>query len=157
MPEFPIHNSPYFDVREWVDKRTWDALGAQSASLIDPAIIRVADLLRSLSGPLTVNNWHTRRGAQKGFNSSGFRAVWDRTGAQLSQHRCGRAGDFKSSRYTTPVLLKIVMDNAEAFRAVGLTTIENIQFTPTWLHLDCRPVVPGFWPEDAPFRVVSPA
>jgi hypothetical protein len=155
MPEHPIHGSPFFDVREWVDQRTWAFLGPQSASLIDPAIIRVADLLRSLTGPLTVNNWHYRGPGVKLYDSSGFRAVWDPVGGKLSQHRRGCAGDFKSSRHSVKSLYKIVQENADRFAAAGLTTIENIGFTPTWLHLDCRPRVDGFWPEKG-FRVVSP-
>jgi hypothetical protein len=155
-PLHPIHGSPYFDVREFVDRRTWNVLNVQSAMLIDPQIVLIADALRELAGPLTVNNWHFRGPGQRLFDSSGFRARWDATGGLLSQHRCGRAADFKSNRYAPGGLLKLVLQNADKFRALGLTTIEEVRHTPTWLHLDCRPRVPGFWPDDQPFRIVSP-
>lgn len=155
MTEFPLHNSPYFDVREFVDERTWRALGEMSASLIDPMIVRVFDLLREAAGPIVVNNWHRKRHGTV-FDSSGFRAVWDKTGGQLSQHRCGRAGDAKSTRYTPAQLYQIILNRQDEFLAAGLTTIEDLKHTPTWLHLDCRPLV-GVWKEFAkPFLIVTP-
>jgi len=61
-PEYPIHGSMWFDVREWVDERVWKSRGIKSAELIDPKIIRIADLLREKSGvPVTVNNWFIAR------------------------------------------------------------------------------------------------
>lgn len=137
MPEYPIHGSKYFDVREWVDQRTWSIMGAGSAQLIDPTIIRVFDLLREKSGPIKVNDWH----AGGRFKASGFRAIWEKTGGQLSQHRCGRAGDGKSSRYRPMELFEIIMEYQVEFKHAGLTCIEALEFTPTWIHLDCRPVV----------------
>lgn len=134
MPEFPIHGSKYFDVREWVDQRTWSIMGVGAAQLIDPTIIRVFDLLREKSGPIKVNDWHT--GGR--FKASGFRAIWEKTGGQLSQHRCGRAADVKSKKYKPGQLLSIIMQHKAEFMAAGLTCIESLQFTPTWLHLDCR-------------------
>lgn len=134
MPEFPIHGSKYFDVREFVDNRTWQLRGIKAAELIDPKIVAVCDLLREHAGPLTVNNWHTKGK----YKSSGFRAVWDNTGGVLSQHRCGRAADVKSKKYKPGQLLSIIMQHKAEFMAAGLTCIESLQFTPTWLHLDCR-------------------
>ena len=74
MPEYPLHNSPYFDVREMVDQNTFKALSVNAAWLIDPKIVRVLDLLREkLGAPVVVNNWHT--GGP--FKSSGFRSMSD--------------------------------------------------------------------------------
>jgi len=57
--EYPIHGSRWYDCREFVDPRTFGLLGEKSACLIDPAIIRVADLLREKAGvSVVVNNWH---------------------------------------------------------------------------------------------------
>ena len=134
MPEFQIHGSKYFDVREFVDHRTWQLRGIKSAELIDPKIVAICDLLREHAGPLTVNNWHNKGR----FKSSGFRAVWDNTGGVLSQHRCGRAADVKSKKYNPGALLLIINKNKPDFIKAGLTCIESLQFTPTWLHLDCR-------------------
>lgn len=148
MPEFPIHGSPYFDVREWVCPRVFKSRSINAVDLIDPAIIRIFDLLREKAGVITVNNWYM--GGK--YKASGFRAIWDRTGGDLSQHRCGRAGDAKSRIYKPKALLEIIMDNRIEFQGAGLTTIEDIKYTPTWLHLDCRPVKI----EGGNFKIVIP-
>ena len=156
MPEYPVHGSKFFDVREWVDPRTFGVLGAKSACLIDPAIIRVADLLREKAGvPVTVNNWHFAKPGDTIYKASGFRAIWEKVGGQLSQHRCGRAGDFKVKGMTPSQALRLIMAHAAEFEAAGLTTIENVDFTKTWLHADCRPRVPGWHPSTG-FLIVDP-
>ena len=148
MPEYPLHNSPYFDVRELVDANTFKALSVNAAWLIDPKIVRVLDLLREkLGAPVVVNNWHT--GGP--FKSSGFRSMSDKTGAMFSQHRRGCAADVKVSGRTPKDVLSVINANFEEFKAAGLTTIEDVNFTPTWLHLDCRPVQ-----IDNQFRIVRP-
>lgn len=147
-PEYPIHGSMWFDVREWVDERVWKSRGIKSAELIDPKIIRIADLLREKSGvPVTVNNWFFARAGETVYKSSGFRAVWDRTGGQLSQHRCGRAGDFKVRGFSPAQVHRLILTNTIEFEAFGLTTLEDLKFTPSWSHLDCRAKVPGVHPE----------
>lgn len=157
MPEFPLHGSAYFDVREFVDERTWRALGgAKAASMIDPRIVRIADRLRELAGPIVVNNWHYAKPGQKVYRSSGFRAVWDKTGGDLSQHRRGGAADFKSKTLPPPALHALILSHADEFRALGLTCMEDLAFTPTWLHCDCRELV-GEWKDFAkPFLIVRP-
>lgn len=148
MPEYPLHNSPYFDVREMVDANTFKALSVNASWLIDPKIVRVLDLLREkLGAPVVVNNWHT--GGP--FKSSGFRSMSDKTGAMFSQHRRGCAADVKVSGKTPNEILFVINANFQEFKAAGLTTIEDVNFTPTWLHLDCRPVQ-----IENQFRIVRP-
>ena len=31
-----------------------------------------------------------------------------------------------------------ILHNQDKYFGIGLSTIENIEHTPTWLHLDCR-------------------
>ena len=136
MPQFPIHNSKYFDVREWVDEKIWMQRNVKAAQMVDPVIVRIADLFREKAGqPVYINTWHT--GGH--FVASGFRAVWEKQGGKLSQHRCGRAVDLKVNGMNSVDMLGIVMRNLPEFLALGLTVIENVEKTPTWLHLDCRP------------------
>ncbi len=149
MPEFPIHGSKYFDVREFVHPRTWEELKQSAARcewMIDPKTVRCCDLIRSLSGlPVIVNNWHywqPKSGKPK-YVSSGLRAKWDTTGAAYSQHRLGRAADVKIAGWTPAQIYRLILDNKAAFITAGLTTIEDLESTPTWLHLDCRPRLEG--------------
>lgn len=151
--EIPIHGSKFFYIVEFVDKRTWQALGFKAACLIDPAIVRVCDLLREKAGsPVWINNWFIKGGA---FDSSGYRAIWDGTGGSLSQHRCGRAADPKVVGLKPKQVFELIMDNAAEFEAAGLTTMENLKFTPTWNHLDTRPRIEGWHPKSG-FLIVDP-
>lgn len=157
MPDFPLHSSPFFDVREFVDRRTWQALGPKAASMVDVRIVRAADLLRKLAAvPITVNNWHFRKPGQPLFDSSGFRAIWDVTGGTLSQHRRGCAADFKSAAFSPAQLRRIILDNAAEFKAAGLTTMEDLEFTRTWLHCDVRTLVDEWADLAEPFLIVRP-
>ena len=136
MPDYPIHGSKYFDCREFVDARTWGVLGAKAAWLIDPKIVAICDLIREKTGvPVTVNNWHMGGN----YDSSGYRAIWDNTGGKLSQHRCGRASDVKVKGFIPLRVFQLIQANKAEFEAAGLTTMEDLRFTPTWTHLDCRP------------------
>lgn len=131
-----------------VDQNTFKALGVNAAWLIDPKIVRVLDLLREkLGASIFVNNWHT--GGP--FKSSGFRSMSDKTGAMFSQHRRGCAADVKASGKKPAELLFIINANFAEFKAAGLTTIEDVNYTPTWLHLDCRPIA-----IENQFRIVRP-
>lgn len=154
-----LHGSKYFDIVEFVDARTWLILGAKAACLIDPRIVRVCDLLREVSGqPVWVNDWFlpsTRRLGKVPFDSSGFRAVWDNTGGSLSQHRCGRAADVKLKGQTPKQVFDLIMTFKDEFQDAGLTTMENIDFTRSWNHLDVRPRVEGWHPKDG-FLIVNP-
>ena len=145
MPTYPIHKSKFFDVREFVDEKTWNTFGVKAAWQVDPKIIKVANLLRKLTGSaLTVNDWSWGGN----YDSSGYRSIFDDTGADYSQHRAGRAGDFKSDTHTVEEMFELVQKNKKAFLRAGLTAIENIEATPTWLHLDVRPFIEGSMPKD---------
>jgi hypothetical protein len=149
MPDYPIHGSKYFDVREFVDARTWGIRGVNAAELIDPKTVRICDLIREKTGvPVTVNNWHMGGN----YDSSGYRAIWDKTGGQLSQHRCGRAADIKVKGLIPLRVFQIIQANKADFEAVGLTTLEDLTYTPTWLHVDCRPRLDG----STGFKIVKP-
>lgn len=144
MPDYPIHGSKYFDVREYVDARTWGVLGVKSAWLIDPKIVAICDLIREKSGvPVTVNNWHFAKPGATVYKASGYRAIWEKVGGQLSQHRCGRAADVKVKGLIPLRVFQIIQANKAEFEAAGLTTMEDLRFTPTWTHLDCRARLEG--------------
>lgn len=148
MPQFPLHESLYFDTREFIDERTWNILGIKSAWMIDPKIVAVCDLLRELTGlPVKVNNWHYYKPGQQKYVASGLRAKWERTGAELSQHRLGRAADVKIVGMSPTQIFNLIMVHSEAFAAVGLSTMEDLRDTKTWNHLDCRPKIKGIHPE----------
>ena len=124
--------------------------------MIDPRIVRIADNVRQLTGKgVMVNNWHFAAPGQVVYKSSGFRSVWDKTGGNLSQHRRGCAADLKVTGMTPAQVFDVIRANKALFLEIGLTAVENLADTPTWLHLDCRPIIEGVQPEND-FLIVNP-
>ena len=127
--------SKYFDVRELVPPSIWSTYGITARQFLRPELLRVLDLLREKVGrPVVVNNWHT--GGQ--FRESGYRVPYTKTGARYSQHKFGAAADVKVAGMSPKDVLAVILSNEAEFIAAGLTTFENVDFTPTWLHLDVR-------------------
>jgi len=126
----------YFDVREFVPPQIWNKYGEKSIWFIDPKIIQIATLYREFFNvPIVINNWYI--GGK--FMYRGYRPPRVNIGSEFSQHKMGRAFDCHSPLITPQEMYKIILDNPTKFQEVGLTTLENIIFTNTWLHSDCRP------------------
>jgi hypothetical protein len=92
--------------------------------------------LREVAGvPFTINNW-VKGGS---FDERGLRLPNTRTGARWSQHKYGRAIDIDPVGISVAELFQIAKDNEKLFiENQWITTIENIAFTKSWLHIDCR-------------------
>lgn len=126
----------YFDIREFVPPQIWNKFGEKSIWFIDPKIIEIAKAYREFfEVPIIINNWYI--GGK--FMYRGYRPPRVNVGTEYSQHKSGRAFDCHSPNITPQNMYKLILDNQEFFMEKGLTTIENVVFTPTWLHSDCRP------------------
>lgn len=128
--------STNFSLSEFVSKEIYAKWGDASLWFIDPRIIQVAQFIRSRHGkPVTINgtlNGHT-------YNFSGFDPPGGyRKASSLSQHRFGRAVDLKFSGMTVQEAYKDIMENQDIYLKIGLTTVENIAHTASWLHCDIR-------------------
>jgi len=128
--------STNFNLSEFIDSKTYKKWGDASIWFIDPRIIQVAQFIRTRHNKaVTINgtlNGHT-------YNYSGFDPPGGyRKASSLSQHRFGRAVDLKFSGMTVQEAYKDIMDNQDIYLKIGLTTVENIKFTKSWLHLDIR-------------------
>lgn len=127
----------YFDLREFVDPVTFAKYGENSIWFLDPKIIAGATLIRKSLGPVTINNWHI--GGP--FSFRGFRPHNCTIGAPMSQHRYGRGIDIEVDNVTPQQVYKWITDNWTKFKLNNFfTTIEDIAFTSSWVHLDCRNV-----------------
>ena len=134
----------YFQIHELVDKKTYLKFGDDALMFFNPIALQMLDGLRDFLGvPLIVNNWR-----QDGpYEFSGFRPSWCQVGAEYSQHRLGNAFDIKlqfTGKLINPVrisienaFIKIINGQADE-RLKYLNCMEDIQFTPSWLHIDCR-------------------
>lgn len=126
----------HFDVREFVPPQIWNKYGEKSIWFIDPKIIQIATFYREFFNvPIVINNWYI--GGK--FMYRGYRPPRVNIGSEFSQHKMGRAFDCHSPSITPQEMYKLILDNPTKFQEAGLTTLENIIFTNTWLHSDCRP------------------
>ena len=124
-----------FNLDEFIHPDYMRKFGKNALWFIDHRIVTIAQELRTdLGVPITINNYET--GGQ--YKSSGLRVQSAKIGAKYSQHKYGRAIDCKFKGVTIQEAFDFLMHNQGKYFNLGLTTIENIEHTPTWLHLDCR-------------------
>lgn len=122
--------SKNFHIKEFVPKEIYNKWGANSIWFVDERLIRLVQFLRDEFGPITINGGS--------YNLSGFRPPDSKIGGKLSQHRFGRAVDLKFKDHTVQDVYKAILKNESHWMNKGLTTMENIAATPSWLHIDIR-------------------
>jgi hypothetical protein len=142
-----------FIIQEFVPPQIYSLFGGGEKCLwyIDPRIIQGVQLLRDiLDTPIMVNNWH------KGgvLDERGYRIPGSKTGATYSQHRFGRACDVSSEKYSPAQIFEAMRAHFQEFKELDVLTIENLNFTPTWVHMDCRPAL-SIYPKND-FFIVDP-
>lgn len=84
---------------------------------------------------VTVNDWAWN---EDGFTLRGYRPPRTDTGAELSQHKFGRAFDCDIEGYSADEVRSIIQANEGIFMSEGLTTIESGEIATTWIHSDIR-------------------
>lgn len=135
--DLPIHSGlaimyrpRWFSVQELVPHETYSARGDAALELLDERLLRTLDALRDEYGRIKINTWAT--GGDLKYR--GFRPRDCNVGAEYSQHRYGRAADI--TPLDTP--LEVVYEAIKDGLYDEITTVENLQFTPTWIHVDVR-------------------
>ena len=124
-----------FILQEFVPKEIFEQFGERSLMFIDPMLPALVQAIRNAFGvPVTLNTWHI--GGTR--NECGYRVPNTTTGAKYSQHKFGRAADLHCADLSVKEMFDIVNNNFKGLSFLGLTTIENINSTPTWLHIDTR-------------------
>ena len=122
-----------FSLAEFVPPDIYERYLDKSIWFIDPKIVVMAQFIRDrFAKPITINNY-LKGGV---YQYSGFRDNRCAIGATNSQHRHGRAVDFRIKGMTPQEIRNDIIKNFELYRPTGLTTIE--EGTPTWTHIDCR-------------------
>lgn len=127
--------SKHFQAYEMVPPAIHQVYGDRSWQFVDERLMHLLDFIREhFNKPVTINSWH-----EKGqYKESGFRLPDTTTGGKLSQHKHGRAADIKVEGMTPQQVYKEILDNEKLFMDHGLTTMEDIEDTPTWVHVDIR-------------------
>lgn len=122
-----------FNLKEFVDPKTFAKLGAGAIGQIDVRLVPIAQALRDHFGPVRINDW-----AWSGkYQFSGYRPKDCKVGADHSQHRRGCAIDVKIKGVLSENVRNYLRENfGKLFKYLGLTTIEKD--TKGWVHLDTR-------------------
>ena len=133
--------SQNFVLQELVNPEVFNEFGELSIWFIDTKMIAVIEKVRALvreednDAVILINNWH--KGGQ--FRDSGYRDPNAKIGAFRSQHKLGKAFDLKVlGGLTNKRLYEIILENKAELISLGLTTLEDIAMTATWVHIDCR-------------------
>jgi hypothetical protein len=113
--------------RKWGNNATW---------FIDPRIPKLAQFVRDrYKVPIIINNWHYQK--EGIYNFRGFRPSNCKWGAKHSMHKGGRAFDFHCEIPLKEIFADILL-NKNLFIKKGLSAIENIERSKTWIHCDVR-------------------
>ena len=122
-----------FTLAEFVPAAIYEHYVDKSIWFIDPKIVQMAQFIRDRFGkPVTINNYLSGGS----YQYSAFRDSACTIGATNSQHRHGRAIDFRIQGMSPMEIRADIIKNFDLYRTTGLTTIEG--GTPTWTHIDCR-------------------
>lgn len=127
-----IYRPRHFQLYELIPPEIFEARGEAAWELLDTRLLVVLDRIRDFFGPVRVNDWYWGGN----YRESGLRAADSRTGARYSQHKYGRAADLKFAQTTPQEVYARILAEPEDFP--GLTTLEHIEATPSWLHVDVR-------------------
>lgn len=126
-----------FKVQELVTPQAYDLLGGLAINLFDKAFLTdydkfITDIKRDLGvKSVTVNTW-LWGGA---FRDSGLRdESTDKKFSRGSQHFKGMATDSKFNGCTVQQAAEYLLENES--RYPNIKRMEDLDFTPTWLHLD---------------------
>lgn len=137
----------YFELEEFVNPETFRTHKELSIRFLDPRIIDIATAYREyFKVPVIVNTWHV--GGD--LSNRGLRSLNSTVGARLSQHKFGRAFDCHLQGLKTEDVYNEIIKEYEHFKQFGLTTLEDINFTPAWIHSDCR------WTNSNQLLIVKP-
>ena len=119
----------HFRLEELVNKEFFNTYGEKAWLVFDNRILRLADALRDIYGPCTINNWLWDGDLQY----CGFREN-DSIGAELSQHKFGRALDLHFHNITAEEVRKDIL--AKKFEL--WEDIKGMEKDVSWLHIDVR-------------------
>jgi len=124
----------YFKLQELVHPFFYEKFGDKAWEFLNPNILVVADAIREeINSSIVINNWN----AGGDLKNCGLRPFNTNTGAEFSIHKFGGALDLHFTRYTPTVVFGMIMAKKQYFYDLGLRRIENVEHTPTWLHIDC--------------------
>ena len=132
-----------FVIQEFVPKETYD-LRFPSVWFIDERVIKIAQFMRDrFKCAMFINSWHLQ--PRNSLSYRGFRpfsGAGAKVGSKYSQHRWGRAFDHHCVGISVQEVYADIMNNIDLYHDQGVRAVENIDKTPTWIHIDIRNYIP---------------
>lgn len=129
-----MYKPDHFILQEWLPKYFYNQhineYGDKLWLMLDDRILWTYDKLRKRYGRIVMNDWFW--GGRNQYR--GWRPWNCSTGARLSQHKFGRAGDGIFMQLAEEIrqdILKNEFDN-------DFQHISAIEKDTNWLHIDCR-------------------
>lgn len=138
-----MYKPKYFSAQELLPKNLYNKYKHRGDDWIlnvvfDERILRVADKIREIWGPITVNTWHYNSGRK--FQWRGFRDSSCRIGAKLSQHRFGRGLDLIPRNFHPTEIRHAIIQGGVSYSYVDeFEFIGGLEMDINWLHVDVRP------------------
>lgn len=132
--------SKNFCTEEFLSEMMHDDLiarGLNPQKYVNKDLVMFCEWLKSKcnNADVIVNDW--KWGGR--YTDSGLRTCDMTQYATYSQHRYMKAVDVKVDGYSVSEIRQLVVDNFIYLKKIyGITTIEKIDKTPTWNHIDTR-------------------
>jgi len=131
----------YFDIREFVDKTTYDRYKNRCWQFFSPRLLHTLIIIREeLGRPITINNWHIGgKFQQRGLRTNVSPLVVKKHHLYLSAHLMGKAVDFDVKGLTAEDVRNWILDNSDLFQC-KLRLEHKIAKTGnniSWVHIDC--------------------
>jgi hypothetical protein len=128
----------HFTIHELADPAIIAKHGEEATwAMLDASIFPALNWLRDKFGPILINGGR--------FKESGLRRKDTPTGSPRSAHKNGQAYDLKplTKGVTVQQMYTFIIANESEALANGITELEDIRDTPSWLHISCRPHTMG--------------
>jgi hypothetical protein len=123
-----VYVPEYFRTPELVPRSVYERWGAGALMFMDVRMLWTADAIREyFAKPMMVNF--------REFQYRGFRPPNYVGGAELSQHRFGRALDFDIKGVAAPEVRQEILDHPSEPSFRYITVLED---AVSWVHADCR-------------------
>jgi len=125
--------APNFILQEFVHPTLYDKFGANSLRFVDQRLIDIAQAVADITKvSITINDYAF--GGK--FKNRGVRLPDSPFGAYYSMHKQGRAIDLSAKKMTAQEIYSKILGNKDFLFKLGLRRLEDIHYTPTWVHLD---------------------
>lgn len=126
-----FYKPKFFITQELVPPDIFNTYGEDySLMFLDPRLLKTIDQIRKhFNESMHINNWYwSGRNTQRGF-----RRPYSSVGAELSQHKFGRAADFDIAGMEAEDVRKEIINKQHLFPEI--TTMED---DVSWVHIDIR-------------------